>query len=99
MYGVAYCVPEVMTDGTWNLLLIAIRPGHRGSGRGKALSQEVESLAKAGGGRILLVETSATEGFQATRKFYTGAGYTEEARIRDFYFAGHDKVIYRKSLL
>lgn len=99
MNGVAYCVPERMTDGAWNLLLIAVRPEHRGTGRGTALLQAVEALAKAEGGRILLVETSATDGFQATRRFYTAAGYTEEARIRDFYRSADDKVIYRKLLL
>jgi GNAT superfamily N-acetyltransferase len=35
--GVAYVAPERMTEGTWNLYLIAIHPDHQRQGRGKAL--------------------------------------------------------------
>ncbi|HAG84099.1 MAG TPA: GNAT family N-acetyltransferase, partial [Cyanobacteria bacterium UBA12227] len=35
--GVAYCAPERMTNGTWNLLLIAVQPDRQGQGRGTAL--------------------------------------------------------------
>jgi hypothetical protein len=33
-----------------------------------------------------------------TRRFYRARGYAEEARIRDFYTFGEDKVIFRKAL-
>ena len=36
--------------------------------------------------------------FERTRQFYRGLGYDEEARIREFYAAGEDKITYRKSL-
>jgi ribosomal protein S18 acetylase RimI-like enzyme len=50
------------------------------------------------GGRVLLVETSGTPDFERTRAFYRKCGYEEEARIRDFYQAGADKIVYRKAL-
>ncbi len=96
--GVAYCEPERMTDRTWNLLLIAIRPDRQRQGRGVTLLRHVEQTLAAGGGRMLLVETSGLPEFDRARAFYAKCGYEEEARIRDFYAAGDDKVVFRKFL-
>ncbi|PSB49737.1 GNAT family N-acetyltransferase [Cyanosarcina cf. burmensis CCALA 770] len=96
--GVAYCEMERMTDGTWNLQLIAIRPDCQGQGRGTTLLHHVEQMLTANGGRVLLVETSGLPDFERTRMFYRKCGYGEEARIRDFYKTGDDKIVYRKAL-
>ncbi|MEH2109131.1 GNAT family N-acetyltransferase [Nostoc sp.] len=96
--GVAYCEMERMTDQTWNLQLIAIRPDRQGQGRGATLLRYVEQTLMTHGGRVLLVETSGTPDFERTRAFYRKCGYEEEARIRDFYQAGADKIVYRKAL-
>jgi ribosomal protein S18 acetylase RimI-like enzyme len=97
--GVAYYAPERMTQGTWNLYLIAIHPDRQGTGRGAALLRHVEQALAARGERILLVETSGLPGFERTRNFYRKCGYDEEARIREFYQAGEDKIVFRKALL
>ncbi len=94
--GVAYCAPERMTNGTWNLLFIAIQPEYQGQGRGTVLIRHVEQLLKERNARLLLVETLAS--FDRTRAFYCKCGYSEEARIRDFYDIGADKIVYRKVL-
>lgn len=94
--GVAYCEPERMTDQTWNLQLIAIHPNYQGRGRGSTLLRHVEDALKERGGRMLLVETLAS--FELAQAFYKKWGYQEEARIRDFYAAGDDKVVFRKVL-
>ncbi|RIV24007.1 N-acetyltransferase [Fibrisoma montanum] len=96
--GVAYYAPERLTEGTWNLYLIAIHPDRQGQGRGAALLRYVEDTLAARGERILLVETSGIPEFDYQRAFYRKCGYDEEARIRDFYKAGDDKVIFRKAL-
>lgn len=96
--ALAYCTPERMTDGTWNLLLIAVHPEHQGRGVGRALMTHVEGLLAAQGVRVLLVETSGTDEFDRTRAFYRGLDYDEEARIRDYYAAGDDKIVFRKAL-
>ncbi|MEJ6485580.1 GNAT family N-acetyltransferase [Nostoc punctiforme UO1] len=96
--GVAYCEMERMTDQTWNLQLIAIRPDRQGQGRGATLLHYIEQTLMTRGGRVLLVETSGTPDFERTRAFYRKCGYEEEARIRDFYQAGADKIVYRKFL-
>jgi len=96
--AVAYYAPERMTEGTWNLYLIAVHPERQGRGRGSALLRHVEAALAARGERVLLVETSGLPAFEQARAFYRGNGYGEEARIRDFYQAGEDKVIFRKAL-
>ncbi len=94
----AYCAPEKLTSGTWNLLMIAVDPPSQGRGVGAALMRHVERLLAERGERILLVETSGLPDFERVRRFYRGIGYDEEARIRDFYQQGDDKVVFRKTL-
>jgi ribosomal protein S18 acetylase RimI-like enzyme len=96
--GVAYYAPERMTEGTWNLYMIAVRPDRQREGRGAALLRHVERELSARGARLLIVETSGLASFERTRGFYRKCGYDEEARIRDFYKAGDDKIIFRKAL-
>lgn len=97
LVGLAYCAPERMTQGTWNVLLLLVRPDRQGQGRGAALMRFIEQTLAARGERLLLVETIAS--MERTRAFYRKCGYEEEARIRDYYEAGADKIIYRKSLV
>lgn len=96
--GVAYVAPERMTEGTWNLYLIAIHPDHQRQGRGVALLRHIEKVLTDRNERVLLVETSGLESFEYVRSFYRQSGYHEEARIREFYKAGDDKIIFRKAL-
>lgn len=95
---IAYDAPERMTSGTWNLYLIAVDPRHQSQGRGAAMMAYVEHVLAQRGERVLLVETSGLPEFERTRAFYRRIGYAEEARIRDLYKAGEDKVILRKAL-
>lgn len=96
--SVAYVAPERMTEGTWNLYLIAVHPHHQRQGRGKSMLQYVEKMLTEKGERVLLVETSGTDDFKYIREFYRKSGYEEEARIREFYAAGVDKIVFRKKL-
>jgi hypothetical protein len=48
--------------------------------------------------QVLIVETSSTDQYALTRKFYPKQGYLEEARIRRFYGPDDDKVVYWKLL-
>lgn len=96
--AVAYCAPEPMTLGTWNLLLIAVHPDSQGRGVGTVIMRHVENKLAESGQRLLLVETSSLTSFENTRRFYRKLGYDEEARIRDFYQAGEDKIVFRKAL-
>lgn len=94
----AYYVPEPLTDGTWNVLMIAVDPAEHGRGIGSQLMRFIEQELKGGGVRLLLVETSGMPEFERTRGFYDMLGYDREARLRDYYSAGDDKIIFRKAL-
>lgn len=94
--GFCYFRPEPLTDGTWNLLAIGFLKGHQGHGYGATLVAEVEQILAAE--RVLIVETSGLEDFEATRTFYEQCGYDQEAVIRDYWAAGDDKIIFRKAL-
>lgn len=96
--GFCYAAHEKLTEGTWNMLAIAVLPESQGSGAGKALVRHLENDLRSDGERVLIVDTSGTDGFAATRAFYKSVGYTEEARIRDFWAAGDDKIVFWKAL-
>lgn len=96
--GVAYCAPEPVTDGTWNLLMLWTRRDRNGQGHGSALVSYVENILKKRIIRLLIVETSSLPDFAGARAFYDKCGFTEEARIRNFFAAGDDKIVYTKSL-
>jgi len=98
LMGVAYYAPEKFADGVWNLYLIGIHPDRQGEGRGTTLLRYVENSLALRGERILIIETSGLGSFERTRAFYRKNGYDEEARIREFYRAGEDKIVFRKVL-
>ncbi|MGB3294912.1 MAG: GNAT family N-acetyltransferase, partial [Phormidesmis sp.] len=69
-----------------------------GKGRGTELLQYVETDLRDCDQRLILIETSGVGSFEPTRTFYRKNGYDEEARIRDFYNKGDDKIVFRKAL-
>lgn len=96
--GFCYAVPEDLTDGTWNMLALAVLPLLQGKGHGAALVAQPETTLKGREQRVLIVDTSGEATFAPTREFYRKNGYAEEARIRDFWAAGDDKIVFWKSL-
>jgi len=96
--GLCYTAPEDHAPGTWNMLALAVHPDLQGRRLGTTLVTAVEQHLIAREQRILVVDTSGTEAFARTRQFYAQAGYEEEARIRDFWAEGDDKVTFRKAL-
>ncbi|WP_020569548.1 GNAT family N-acetyltransferase [Neolewinella persica] len=94
----AYYAPETFADGVWNLYFIGVLADQQGKGHGSAILNYVEQELIGQGQRILIIETSGLEGFELTRKFYDQHGYAVEARIRDYYQEGDDKVVFWKKL-
>lgn len=96
--GFCYAIEETFTDGTWNMLALAVLPDRQGNGIGRAIVATLEKLLRDKNSRVLIVDTSGTESFAGTRSFYQRCGYTEEARIRDFWGPGDDKIVFWKAL-
>jgi ribosomal protein S18 acetylase RimI-like enzyme len=99
--GAAYYAPEPFADRLWNLYFLAVAAtGHR-DGTGTALIGYVERTLRDQGdevARVLVVETSSLDAYAQARAFYVKQGFEEEARIRDFYGPGDNKVVYWKAL-
>lgn len=96
--GFAYCAPEMLTEGTYNLYAIATKDDVQGQGIGGKMLSHVEDHLKQLGHRILIVDTSGTDEFESSRLFYESCGYQKEAVIRDYWSEGDDKVTYWKRL-
>jgi ribosomal protein S18 acetylase RimI-like enzyme len=97
--ALAFCAPEKLTDGTYNLYLIAVHKEYQGMGIGSHMIEYISSMLKADNARILIVETSGLAHFGNTRKFYIQKGFVQEAIIHDFYQQGEDKIIFVKKII
>lgn len=99
--GGGYYAPEPFGDRVWNLYFLAVHPDVHGQGvGGRIVRYLVDHLRSAGEGtaRVLLVETSSTDAYERARSFYVARGFVEEARIREYYGPGDDKVVFWRRL-
>lgn len=96
--GFVYYAAEPMTEDTWSLWWIVVRPEAQGKGYGTTLLRFVEADVRAKGARLLFIETSGLPTYEATCRFYRKHGYEQEARLRDYYMAGDDKLVFRKGM-
>jgi ribosomal protein S18 acetylase RimI-like enzyme len=96
--AIGYCVPEKLTDGTYNLLAIGVSQNNQRKGIASQMMDYIEQQLKQKDGRILIVETSSDDAQIAARQFYHQIGYTQAAVIKDFWKDGEDKIIFWKKL-
>jgi ribosomal protein S18 acetylase RimI-like enzyme len=96
--GYACYGPVPLTEAAFDLYWIVVEPASQGSGFGQRLLRHVEQDVLRRGGRMVLIETSSQESYGATVRFYERSGYLLAARIRNFYKAGDDKLIFQKEL-
>jgi ribosomal protein S18 acetylase RimI-like enzyme len=93
------CVGKTpLTAGTWHLYWICVHPESQRTGVGRTLQSHVEQFIRSRGGERIVLETSSQPGYERTRRFYRRAGYGEVGRIKNFYKAGDDCVIFCKEL-
>jgi ribosomal protein S18 acetylase RimI-like enzyme len=91
--GYACFGPTPATEGTYDLYWLAVDPALQGRGFGRALVRAVEARLVARAARLLVVETSSRASYASTREFYARSGYTEAARVRDFYAPADDRIL------
>ncbi len=96
--GVAYYLPEPLTEGTWNLKAIGILPDRQHGGLGRGLLAAVEADLRERGARLLLIDTSSADEQAPARAFYQKDGYDLVSTIRDYWSEGDDKVTFAKRL-
>jgi ribosomal protein S18 acetylase RimI-like enzyme len=90
--------PTPMTEGTFDLYWIASSAEHRGRGIGTLLVRTMEAELLSEGARLVRIETSQMDGYDAARSFYARLGYREVGRIHDFYRRGDDLVTLARQL-
>ena len=91
------CYGEIpCTKASYDLYWIGVHNDFRGKGIGIGLLQETEKHIVALSGERVYIETSSTEKYAPTQGFYLRAGYTLEARLKDYYRDGDDKLMYAK---
>jgi ribosomal protein S18 acetylase RimI-like enzyme len=94
--GYACYGPHSLTQGTYDLYWIAVDPALQGHGVGHALLSRAEAEVGARGGRLMLIETSATADYAPARRLYAACGFRLEATIHDFYAPGDHLLIFAK---
>lgn len=94
--GFACFGPRDLASGVFDLYWIAVDPRSHRNGVGRRLLTAAEEAVRQADGRMLIAETSGTQAYEPTRRFYTGMGYALEAVIRDFYDVGDDLAIFVK---
>jgi GNAT superfamily N-acetyltransferase len=87
-----------LTEATWDIYWLVVSPDKRGQGAGSALMTFAEEKIKKGGGRLVIIETSAKPGYEKTRHFYLKHEYEIVCRIADFYAPDDDKIILQKRI-
>jgi GNAT superfamily N-acetyltransferase len=90
--------PIEMSKTSFDLYWIATHNDYRGKGIGKKLLDETFRAARNMGCRIIIAETSGLPHYAPTRAFYATTGFDLEARLKDFYDIGDDKVFYTKRI-
>lgn len=97
--ALGYCVPEKLTDATYNLLAIAVSKEIQGKGIGQEMMSFIENFLKKNNKRLLIVETSSDQQYDLTRKFYLKINYLQMAVIKDFWQDGENKIVFWKKLI
>lgn len=90
--------PTPATKQTFDLYWIAVEPRCQRGGIGRQLLDFAERQCHSRGGRLMIIETSSTAKYLPTTEFYRRNGYVSEARIKDFYAPGDDRLIFTKRL-
>jgi D-alanine-D-alanine ligase len=106
--GYACFGPIACTQGSFDLYWIAVHQEVQKRGLGGRLLAAAESMMRdrlpgpdgraIAPARRVYIETSSQPKYKPTQAFYERCGYVEEARLKGYYAAGDDKIVYVKAL-
>jgi ribosomal protein S18 acetylase RimI-like enzyme len=89
---------RALTKSAFDLYWIAVDSEQQHHGIGRLLLLETEKEIKKLGGTIIVVETSSSEAYTPTRKFYLAQNYRVAGEIADFYEPGDGLMLFIKAL-
>ena len=87
-----------LTEAVYDIYWIVVHPARWSQGTGSSLLRRAEVELAQRQARLLLIETSSTPPYDLPRAFYGKHGYSEQARIPDYYRPDDHKIIYGKTL-
>jgi ribosomal protein S18 acetylase RimI-like enzyme len=87
-----------MTQSTWHLYWICVRPAFQRGGVARRLQEFVERVIRARRGERLVVETSGRPDYAGARACYRALGYQPAGEIPDYYRPGDACLFYWKEL-
>ena len=90
--------PITMSTTSFDLYWIATHFDYRGKGIGKKVLGETCRIARTMGCSIIIAETSGLPHYEPTRAFYISNNFELEARLKDFYTMGDDKLFYTRRI-
>lgn len=93
-FGITPC-----TLGTFDIYWLAVDPQAQHGGLGSALLTFAERQIAAQGGRLMIIETSGSEMYRPTQRFYEKNGYRLAACVEDFYAPADPKMIFTKPVI
>lgn len=84
------------TNNCYDLYWIAVDTSLKRNGYGSLILKETEKTISKQNGHHIYIETSSSDLYEPTRKFYENNGYIKEAELRNFYKENDHKLIYSK---
>jgi GNAT superfamily N-acetyltransferase len=96
--GYACFGPTALTEGAFDFYWLSTDPSVQRKGIGQALCLAVMEEARKRNGRLIVIWTSSTPGYEPATKLYVKLGYEPSGRIRDFYKPGDDLLVFVKYL-
>ncbi|HOG45886.1 MAG TPA: GNAT family N-acetyltransferase [Anaerolineae bacterium] len=96
LLGLACYGSTPLTEGTFDLYWLCVAAEARRGGVARRLVAEMEADLRRLGARLLVVETSGSDGYRPARAFYLANGFQRQATIPDYYAPGDDLVVYTK---
>ncbi len=87
-----------LTDERYDLYWIITDPKAQRQGIASELMMETEEEIRRLGGKALYAETSSRAVYLPAHRFYLKHEFSEQARLKNFYADGDDKVIFGKTL-
>ena len=84
--------------GIYELTCIAVAPGNRQKGLGKAMLEQAVRHIEDAGGRGMLVDTSDHPAYGGMHALLRRCGFTRVGHLPDFYFPGEGTHLYYRLL-
>jgi ribosomal protein S18 acetylase RimI-like enzyme len=86
------------TIGTFDIYWIAVDPDFQRWGIGSKLLDFAQSIIAKQCGRLIVIETSGSNLYKPTQKFYEKCGYKLAAKVDDFYAENDPKMIFTRQI-